>query len=216
MQRRSKRSRKIKRMKKFTPKMQAKLLLVFCVFTIALIGLIAKLVLVNRSDGDKYAKRVLSQQTYTSRVVPYKRGTIYDNKGTILAFSDKSYNLIFDVKAVLSGEDGKYIEPTISALVECYDFLSEEELYKIIEEKPDSQYMILKKELTYDEMIKFEEYKEEKNKKNKDKDSKINGVWFDEAYLRRYPNDGLASNILVSQLLMEKATGVLSSIIMMN
>lgn len=196
MQRRSKRSRKIKRMKKFTPKMQAKLLLVFCVFTIALIGLIAKLVLVNRSDGDKYAKRVLSQQTYTSSVVPYKRGTIYDNKGTILAFSDKSYNLIFDVKSVLSGDDGEYIEPTISALLECYDFLSEEELYKTIEEKPDSQYVILKKELTYDEMIKFEDYKEEKNKKAENKDSKINGVWFDEAYLRRYPNDELASNII--------------------
>ncbi len=180
------------RIKKFTPKMQANLLLVFCVVIIAFLLIIGNIMYINSNDGDKYAKRVLAQQTYTSKEVPYKRGTIYDSTGTILSFSDRAYNLILDVKYMKSVNDGKHVEPTITALSECFDFLTKEDLYNLIEEKADSQYVILGKELSYDETIKFNEYIENKNDKSDD----IKGVYMEEIYVRKYPKDTLASNIL--------------------
>lgn len=33
----------------------------------------------------------------------------------------------------------------------------------------------------------FEELKEQKKSENKDKDSHINGVWFEKEYIRKYP-----------------------------
>ena len=196
MEKRRRRQKRKTTIKKFTPKMQAKLLLVFCVLIIALLFIIGRLVHINSSDGDKYAKRVLAQQTYTSSVVPYKRGTIYDSKGTVLAFSDKAYNLILDVKFMLSGEDNDFLEATMAALLDSFDFLSKDQLTTIVEERPNDQYVILAKELTYDEITKFEEYKEKEEGKNKRGGSKIKGVWFEEIFIRKYPNNSLASSLV--------------------
>lgn len=182
--------------KKFTPKMQASLLLVFCVVIIALIAIIGRLILINSGDGDKYAKRVLAQQTYTSSEIPYKRGTIYDRQGTVLAFSDKAYNLILDVKFMRAGDEEEYVEPTLTALLECYDFLSEDELQNILQERSNDQYVILAKNLTYDEMIRFDEYIEKEKALNEGETPKIQGVWFEENFIRRYPNNTLASSII--------------------
>ena len=47
------------------------------------------------------------------------RGNITASDGTVLAYSEKVYNLILDVKSVTS-EDGKYLNNTIDALVKCF------------------------------------------------------------------------------------------------
>jgi stage V sporulation protein D (sporulation-specific penicillin-binding protein) len=177
---------KEKKLKKFTTKMQAKLLLVFCILIIAMVGLIGRLVYINRTDGERYEKRVLSQQTYTSQVIPYKRGNIVDTKGTILATSEKVYNLILDVKSLL--DDEKYFNPTTKAITESYSSITAEALQEIITSKPKSQYVILQKGFSYDEMMVFKEKAE--------KDSKIHGVWFEEDYVRKYPYKTLASDVL--------------------
>lgn len=179
---------KEKKRKSFTHKMQAKLLLVFCVIIIALIALIGRLVYLNQKDGEKYAKRVLSQQTYTSSTIPYRRGSILDRKGTVLAASQKVYHLILDVKYMLLEKEDN-LEPTITALVDTYDSLSRDELMEIVKTKPDSQYVKLLKNLTYDQMTAM------KNKIEK-KDSHIKGVWFEEDYIRNYPYDSLASHVI--------------------
>lgn len=175
-----------KKMKKFTHKMQAKLLLVFCVILIAMVGLIARLVFLNRTDGERYAKKVLSQQTYTSTIIPYQRGSILDRKGTVLAASEKVYNVILDVKNML--EDKKYLSPTIKALTECYDSITNEDIMNLVETKPESRYVILKKGISYNEMALFKE----KEKKN----SSVEGVWFEEDYVRKYPYKTLASDVI--------------------
>lgn len=109
---------KKKKLKKFNSRMQAKLLLVFCVLLAVMVTLIGRLIYLNHKDGARYEKRVLSQQSYVSSTKPFKRGSIVDAKGTILASSDKVYNVILDPKIVLTKED--YLEPTVNALNEVF------------------------------------------------------------------------------------------------
>lgn len=82
------------------------------------------------------------QQSYSSTTLPFKRGTITDAKGTVLASSSLVYNVILDAKQILEDED--YLEPTLSAVATCFGN-DEEELRKYIEENPDSQYYIIDK-----------------------------------------------------------------------
>ncbi|WMJ88473.1 peptidoglycan D,D-transpeptidase FtsI family protein [Anaerocolumna sp. MB42-C2] len=175
-----------KKIKKFTNKMQAKLLLVFCIIIITMIGLIVRLVHINRTDGERYAKKVLSQQTYTSTVIPFQRGSILDRKGTVLATSEKVYNIILDVKFML--EDKKYLTPTIKALTDCYDSIKEETVMDLVNKRPESRYVILKKGINYEKMMQFKDKEE--------KDNNIKGVWFEEDYVRKYPYKTLASDVI--------------------
>ena len=96
--------------------MKKKLVMLFAVVLLALVGLVGRITYINATSGDKYKKQVLSQaqQKYESRVMPAKRGDIYDRNGNLLATSNKVYNVILDCKAVNSNED--YMEPTIRAL----------------------------------------------------------------------------------------------------
>lgn len=175
-----------KKLKKFTVKMQAKLLLVFCILLIGLVGLIGRLIYLNRTDGEKYEKRVLSQQTYSTSVIPYQRGSIVDRKGTILATSQKVYNVILDVKKVLSNKD--YATPTITAITKSFANITESDINEVIITKPNSQYTILQKGLSYDEVAVFKELTAE--------DSNVQGVWFEEDYVRKYPYETLGSSII--------------------
>lgn len=197
---------KEQKIKKFSSKMQASLLLVFCVIILAFIALIGRLFYLNKKDGERYGKNVLSQQTYSHKVIPYQRGTILDRNGTVLAKSVKVYNLILDPKVMLTkkkDETGKettpYLEPTIQALVESFGF-EEADLRAVIEEKSSSSYVVYKKQLKYDEVQKYKEnvnkIDEKLAKTNKGKESYVKGVWFEDDYLRTYPLKTLASKVI--------------------
>ena len=155
-------------------------------------GIIVRLVYINRVSGEQYKKRVLAQQDTKSQTLPYKRGDIYDRNGTVLATSEKVYNLILDPGVLWKNydEDAKKdcVEPTLSALVEYFD-LNRSELNTIMQEKKDSHYVMLKKQLTKSEVQDFEEAMD-------DKDSRIEGVWLEDTYIRRYPYDSLACNVI--------------------
>ena len=134
---------------------------------------------INYTHGDTYAKAVLDHQTYTSTELPYKRGQILTSDGTVLAYSERVYNLIFDVKQMLSDE--AYKEPTLSALVKCFD-LDRGELETRVANNPDSRYQKLLKNLTSDEIEEFKTLADDKTEgKN------IEGVWFEDSYIRKYP-----------------------------
>ena len=90
---------------RFTVKMQKKLLLLYLIILAAFIGLSARLILINRDNGEDYKKQVLSQQEYDSTTIPFKRGTITDANGTVLAASNKVYNVILDTKLLLQKEE---------------------------------------------------------------------------------------------------------------
>jgi len=133
---------------------------------------------INYTHGDTYAKAVLDHQTYTSTELPYKRGQILTSDGTVLAYSERVYNLILDVKML---SDEAYKEPTLSALVKCFD-LDRGELETRVANNPDSRYQKLLKNLTSDEIEEFKTLADDKTEgKN------IEGVWFEDSYIRKYP-----------------------------
>ena len=99
--------------------MQKKLVVLFVLVLLAIIGLCVRLILINKESGDQYLKQVLQQQEYDSYVLPYKRGDIVDANGTKLAYSEKVYNLIIDSRVMHSDE--KYLIPTMAALNECFE-----------------------------------------------------------------------------------------------
>ena len=189
-----------KKIAKFSKKMQKKLVVLFVIIALLLLGLIVRLMYIEHTSGKKYEKKVLSQQKYDSTVIPYQRGNITDCKGTILATSVDVYNVILDCKVLNS--DSADIDPTIDALITCFPQLNETDLRNLITDKPKSQYNVLAKKLSYEEIQAFEDMqaaeKEASDKKSSDaeKKGKINGVWFEKEYQREYPYGSLASAVV--------------------
>ena len=98
----------------------------------------------------------MAQQDTASTTLPYKRGDILDRNGTILATSEKVYNLILDPKVLLQNQDTEEkdkdcVEPTLQALVSCFE-LDKTELQTILVEKKSSSYVPLLKQLTKEEI----------------------------------------------------------------
>lgn len=186
--------------KKFSRKMQTKLVQLFLMIALALFGLAVRLLYINDSQGQNYTVQVLAQQTYESKTLPYQRGSITDRNGTILATSEKVYNLILDAK-IMNSENGKYLNTTLTALNGCFGY-DVGELSARIAKDPESQYIVYKKGMTYDEIKDFQNLKngkletmpswfpEDYSYKN------IQGVWFEEEYKRNYPYGTLACDLL--------------------
>ena len=175
---------------KFTIGMKKKLLVLFLIVLTAFVGLSIRLILINRDNGKEYEKQVLSQQKYDSSTIPYRRGEILDANGTVLAYSEKVYNIILDAKLALSKED--YLEPTVAALVRCFGF-EEGEIRNYISNHPDSQYYVLSKQRTYDEISEFQGLI---TVGSETYDENIQGVWFEENYIRKYPNGSMACDVI--------------------
>lgn len=195
---RARKGKQKKKNKRFTPKMQASLLLVFCVVILIFLALLARLWYITNENGEKYEKRVLSQQTYVSNAIPFKRGDITDRNGTKLAVSEKVYNLILDPVTIL--EKKAYKEPTLKAINQVFS-IPMEELEQILVEKKDSRYVKMTeyKYLDYSVVEKFEQLKVKDKKKKGDKTdstNNIHGVWFEEEYIRKYPLDNVGSSIV--------------------
>ena len=174
-----------------------KLAVMMLIILLAFTGLGGRLYVLARDNQNDYQKKILSQQRYDSKTLPFKRGSILDANGTILAASEKVYNVILDCKVMLNKKENE--EPTLKALSECFE-LDLSELRKYVKENPGSQYRVLKKRITYDEMSPFLDRKNEHNKTAKQKGNEkmgiIDGVWFEEEYIRRYPNNSLACDVI--------------------
>lgn len=183
-----------KPMLKFPKRMQKKMIVMFTVISLLLIGLIGRLMYIEYTSGEKYEKIVLSQQGYDSQTIPFQRGDIVDAKGTVLATSIAVYNVILDCSVLTDNE--KYIEPTISALMTCFPDLDREKLYSYVKDSPDSRYIVLAKRLSYDTIQPFVTLQEERDEKGKLVNPNIKGVWFEKEYQRQYPYGKLASSVI--------------------
>lgn len=168
--------------------MQKKLVVLVFLVLAAFVGLSARLILINKENGESYKKQILSQQQYESKTLPFRRGDIMDAKGSRLAVSEKVYNVVLD--AYLMSEKEAYIEPTIRALTGCFD-VDGGEIRAYVNANPTSRYHVLARRLEYDKVSRFLDMQaEEENGGN------IQGVWFEEEYRRVYPNGKLAGTIL--------------------
>lgn len=184
--------------------MRTKLVGLFAIVILAFVGLAIRITVINAQDGDAYKKKVLtqSQQQYTSKTLPFKRGDILDTNGTVLATSEKVYNLILDCKVVNAKEE--YVQPTIAALVKYFEVSEGDIRQRLTSEKTkNSQYQILLKEVTIEQKKAFEAYvspeEEEKERLTKEElaeRNKIKGVWFEENYKRIYPLNSLACDVI--------------------
>ncbi len=173
---------------RFTIKMQKKLLILFMFILAAFAGLSVQLFLINRDNGEDYKKQVLSQQEYDSTTIPFKRGTIMDSNGTVLAVSNKVYNVILDANLLM--KDEKNLEPTLSALKKIFS-IDTNTVRSYIAEHPNSAYYVMAKRVEYEKKVAFEELQ-----KDPEKGKNIKGVWFEDEYRREYPNGSLACDVI--------------------
>jgi stage V sporulation protein D (sporulation-specific penicillin-binding protein) len=168
--------------------MQKKLLVLFFIILAAFVCLVIRLYKIAHENGEAYKKQVLSQQTYDSVTIPYRRGNIYDSNGLVLSCSDKVYNVILDSYLLLSDE--KYLKPTLSAAKSALG-IDPDKISTYIKEHPSSRYYILAKKKTYDQVKKFQDLTDDS-----EKNPNVKGIWLEEQYQRKYPNDSLAASVI--------------------
>lgn len=188
--------------RKMTGNMNKKLAGLFVCVVLALVALAVRITVISADKGEQYSKQVLSQsqQQYGSTTIPFKRGDIVDANGTVLATSEKVYNLILDCKVANYKE--YYREPTIKALTEVLG-QDRSEIEELLdgEETKNSQYIILETGLSIEDKKAYEAYmegtadeplteEEEKNRKY------VKGIWFEDEYVRQYPLGSVACDVL--------------------
>ena len=174
--------------RKFSKTMQRKLVMLFAAIVLAFVFLVGRITYINAASGDKYTKLVLDQQQYGSRTIPFKRGDIVDRNGTKIATSERIYNVILDMKVMLSKEE--YIEPTIQVLEDCFG-IAEEDVRTLVDKNPTGRYNILKKGVDYATAQKFN-----KIESDSEKYPNVKGIWLEEDYVRKYPYNTLASDVI--------------------
>ncbi len=175
-----------KNVRKFTIKMQKKLVVLFICVLLAFAGLSIRILWITRENGVQYQRQVLSQQRYDSTTIPFRRGDIVDAKGTKLAVSEKVYNLVVDANVMLAKEE--YLEPTLQALGSNFEALDMTAIREYVVTHPNSSWYVPLRRLSYEEIAGFKEAQQN--------DSNIKGIWFEEEYKRVYPNGTLAADIL--------------------
>ena len=207
-----------KNRKKLFTLRRLKLAALLRIVLLAFIVLAGTVTYINAKSGSKYKKMVLSQaqSRYESRVLPAKRGNIYDRNGNILATSNKVYTVILDCRAVNQNEE--YVEPTIRALTGVLG-LDEGDIRSRLTDQTtkDSQYQVLKHQLSMDDKKKWDQYLDIEEDSDPDSEEeppeqeetqvlltdaqkeerrKVKGVWFEEDYLRVYPNNARACDVI--------------------
>jgi len=168
--------------------MQKKLVVLFLMVLLVFAGLSAQLYLITRDNGEEYKQKVLSQQRYDSTTIPFKRGNIVDSNGTVLAVSNKVYNVILDTKILMKKEEN--LEPTLEALRKCFG-IDTAVVRQYIAEHPNSSYYVMAKRMEYEKMSAFQEMT-----KDPETGASLRGVWFEDEYRREYPNGSLASDVV--------------------
>lgn len=174
--------------KKFSKNMQKKLVMLFVAIILAFVFLVGRITYINAANGKDYTRIVLDQQQYDSRTIPFKRGDIVDRNGTKMATSERVYNVILDVKVLTSDKD--CIEPTIQVLKDCFG-IEEDQVRSLIDESLSSRYNILQKGVDYEKYKEFEAIDEDDENY-----PDVAGVWLEEDYVRTYPYNTLASDVI--------------------
>ncbi|TCT16850.1 stage V sporulation protein D (sporulation-specific penicillin-binding protein) [Natranaerovirga pectinivora] len=169
--------------------MKKNLMGIFIVFVFIFLTLIGRLIYIKHFDGNQYERSVLAQQTSYNRILQFKRGSILDRNGTVLASSIKVFNLILDPEVLAISNDNSK-ETTVEILNEYFG-INKDELLEYINNPRGRHYVPLIKHISFEDVEEFNGYLEEKRGTNL-----FRGVWFEEEYIRNYPFNNLASNVL--------------------
>ncbi|MCR5215036.1 MAG: penicillin-binding protein 2 [Eubacterium sp.] len=180
---RPKRKRKV-----FNKRMRRHLLFLVIAFTVCFGIIIGAVVYYNIFEGDEYTERVLAQKDYESIIVPFKRGDIYDCNGSVLATSNKVYNLIIEPKNII---EFSYTEKATRLALKEYFGITEEELNTYLSDT-ESMYKVIRKKLVYDDVKQY--MADDRN--DSDNLEYVVGIRLEEEYVRNYPNGDLACHVL--------------------
>ena len=173
---------------RFSKSNLSRLKTLFAVVIIAMLMLSVRIIYLQNSKNTN--KVSASTNTITSQTIPYRRGNITDRNGSLLATSEKVYNIVFDCK-VINSDSERYKEATLNKFCELYPEFDRNELEKKLVETPDLAYIVLAKEKKYEEV---EELIKVISDKKKYPD--FAGIWLEEKYKRKYPFGSLACDVI--------------------
>lgn len=196
--------KKVRFNRKFITSNRVKLVIVFSVLVVLMAALIVRLNYINLTSGKTYAKKVLSQQQYTGQTIPFRRGDIVDRNGTVLATSEKVYNLVVDAYVINHAKvnkEGDCVEPTLEALDKYFGSsgVDVDEVRQFIKDNPDNRYNVVIKHLPYDTVKIYQDKMAETDEKGNLTEGlyvALKGVWFEEEYIRKYPYGTLACDLI--------------------
>lgn len=168
----------------------------FLFVLVCFVCLIIRLVQINIADGDTYEKNVLTLLNYDGQTIPYKRGDITDRNGTVLATSEKIYNLVLDPYVITQSTDEKASE-YVAEVLEEYFSIDQATVKKTLEEQPNSRYVVLRRKMTYDEKMPYDDFLSSEDENDQKIISAVSsGIWFEESYQRMYPFSTLACDLI--------------------
>lgn len=171
-------------------------MIVFLFVLVCFVCLIIRLVQINIADGDTYEKNVLTLLNYDGQTIPYKRGDITDRNGTVLATSEKIYNLVLDPYVITQSTDEKASE-YVAEVLEEYFSIDQATVKKTLEEHPNSRYVVLRRKMTYDEKKPYDDFLSSEDENDQKIISAVSsGIWFEESYQRMYPFSTLACDLI--------------------
>lgn len=174
----------------------------YVVVFLAFVGLCVRLIFIVKDNNNEYKQIILAQQAYDSKTLTAKRGEIVDANGTILATSREVYNVVLDVKLLLdrckedNNDEAKFA--TLSALSNIFG-ISQADVREYMEDVPDSRYYVMKRNISYDEMSRFLPLITKPSQEEAETslyDDKITGVWFEKNYIRYYPLNNVACDVI--------------------
>lgn len=185
-----------KKIRKFSKTNRRRLLIVFLFVLVCFVCLIIRLVQIDIADGDTYEKNVLTLLNYDGQTIPYKRGDITDRNGTVLATSEKIYNLVLDPYVITQSTDEKASEYAAEVLEEYFS-IDQATVKKTLEEQPNSRYVVLRRKMTYDEKKPYDDFLSSEDENDQKIISAVSsGIWFEESYQRMYPFSTLACDLI--------------------
>ena len=88
----------------------------------------------------------------------------------------------------MTTKEGKYIEPTLTVLGQCFPQLDIAQIRSFVKADPSNQWHVFLKQLTFDEISEFLAIQSE----NKE----VKGIWFEEEFRRVYPGGSLAADVI--------------------
>ena len=175
--------------------MQAALALVFFGCLALFCVILVRIIYIQAVNGKSYAKQVLSQMSYQNTTIPYKRGDIVDSKGTTLATSIDVYNVVLDCRALNEqaelNKSDDIITSTAKYVHKYFSDIEESDVTEAVKNDPKSQYKVLAKKESYENMKSFSDFTESDEGKNA-----VTGIWFEKEYERSYPYPYLASQLI--------------------
>ncbi len=175
------------------------MIFVFFVILVLFSLLVWRIQALSQNKRDGYRRRVLSQQTYMSSVIPYKRGDVKDRNLTTMATSVHVYDLMVDPRYLLDEENDEHEKAGLDIVRECFGAEAVAEVEGILSEKPDQQYVRVQSCMDMDTpTVEPFNAKVEELRKHDDKGKRLQlrGVWLEEKYARKYPMGTIACHVV--------------------